>query len=614
MRLINTATLLLEEVMGDYPGRYAILSHTWENDEISFQDMTLLATTNNNNQSPADSDKIKTKAGYLKVAAFTRAAAADGFTHVWVDTCCIDKTSSAELSEAINSMFRWYSKAARCYVYLADVPDGWESTLARAAEHPDQGGALVTTHIPAHLRRLPWPVRGAVDHSFYQSRWFTRGWTLQELLAPVDVVFYSASWTRGPTKVQIIEHLRRITGIPYAALETGEFSAVSVADRMRWASARETTRVEDMAYCLLGIFDVNMPMLYGEGEKAFLRLQEEICKSSDDHSLFAWRQKPEGDEWALRRSNSSSDDGGDGGAFSVYRGLFAKLPEEFSVPSVSLAPVDADGFVPPMGSTSLGFNAMFPLIPVSEISIADGVVPPVDSVDAENEYLAVLHAKTLLSWHRPGVGSMPGHRVAILVKALSPNASTRQFARVRPSIVYTLTGRTKAALPGPRSLYIRHAIRIPTNHVSRRWTGFVVDVSYRAVTARFGMWSPYGALNLESRGDLIKTPANLAKTNGVAAVVFSTDPLMPFVALLGRSPGDGSPVFWLLKEKVNNPAEFDFSRIGAGSRIEGVKVGDDPPQRVLRFLYSPQSGSTVVLYFTLSWPLLNKFATSFDCQ
>ncbi|KAK3689198.1 hypothetical protein B0T22DRAFT_480415 [Podospora appendiculata] len=589
MRLINTDTLLVEEFMGDYHGRYAILSHTWEKDEVSFQDMTLIA----NDQSP-DSDKTKTKAGYQKVAAFAKAAAADGFSRVWVDTCCIDKSSSAELSEAINSMFRWYSKASRCYVYLADVPDGWEASLPHAFEHHDHGGALLTVDIPAHLRRMPWPVRGAVDHSFYQSRWFTRGWTLQELLAPVDVVFYSSAWTRGPTKTDLIEHLGRITGIPHAALETGDCSAVSIADRMRWALARETTRVEDTAYCLLGIFDVNMPMLYGEGEKAFLRLQEEICRSSDDHSLFAWRQKPVGDEWSLSRSNSDQDPSG--GAFSVYRGLFAKSPEEFSVPSVSLAPVDADGFVPPMGSTSLGFNAMFPLIPVSEISIMNGVVPAVDSVDAENEFLAVLHAKTLLSWHRPGVRSLPGHRVAILVKALLPNASTRQFVRVRPSIVYTLTGRTKSTLPAPMSLYFRHAIRIPTNHVSRRWAGFVVDVSYRAVPARFGVWSPHGVW--KSKADLISTPANLAKTNGVAAVVFSIDPAIPFVAFLGRSPRDGSPVFWLLKEKVEEPAKFDFSRI---SRMEGVKVGDDPPQRVLRFLYSPQSGSTVVLYFTLSW-------------
>ncbi|KAK0625085.1 heterokaryon incompatibility protein-domain-containing protein, partial [Bombardia bombarda] len=257
MRLLRTDTLQLEEFTGDYNGQYAILSHTWEEGEVSLQDMLLVAK--DVHLTSPEAQTVIAKAGYRKIKEFARVAAADGFSHVWADTCCIDKTSSAELSEAINSMFRWYKNGARCYVYLADVPDGWDDGLEAA-----------------------WLLSG---------RWFTRGWTLQELIAPADLVFYSSTWTLGPTKEDIITTISQITGIDVKTLATGDCSSISVADRMRWASMRATTRIEDMAYCLLGIFDVNMPMLYGEGEKAFLRLQEEICRNSNDHTLFAWRQK-----------------------------------------------------------------------------------------------------------------------------------------------------------------------------------------------------------------------------------------------------------------------------------------------------------------------------------
>lgn len=163
--------------------------------------------------------------------------------------CCIDKTSTAELSEAINSMFRWYRKAEICYAYLADV-------------------------------------KGTTDLA--QSRWFTRGWTLQELCAPAVIIFYSSNWQYIGSKFELRERLQHITGIEEEVLTTGQIYTVSVARRMSWAANRQTTRVEDLAYCLMGIFDVNMPLLYGEGKRSFIRLQEEIMKVSDDHSLFAW--------------------------------------------------------------------------------------------------------------------------------------------------------------------------------------------------------------------------------------------------------------------------------------------------------------------------------------
>ena len=171
--------------------------------------------------------------------------------------CCIDKTSSAELSEAINSMFSWYQNAAICYAYLSDVP--------KCAD--------VLT----------------VDSMFSRSRWFTRGWTLQELIAPNNLTFFSMDWHPFGTKVELSSRVSSITGIERTFLSGKDLESASTAKRMSWAASRKTSRVEDIAYCLLGIFDINMPLIYGEGKKAFRRLQEEIMKSrSEDHSLFAW--------------------------------------------------------------------------------------------------------------------------------------------------------------------------------------------------------------------------------------------------------------------------------------------------------------------------------------
>jgi hypothetical protein len=163
--------------------------------------------------------------------------------------CCIDKTSTAELSEAINSMFRWYRESKICYAYLSDVSDA---------------------------------------SRFTESRWFTRGWTLQELVAPYNICFYDVKWYLIGTKLSLQAAISERTRIAEKVLATGEFDYISIAQRFSWAADRETTRTEDLAYCLLGMFNVNMPLLYGEGEKAFRRIQEEIMKISDDQSLFAW--------------------------------------------------------------------------------------------------------------------------------------------------------------------------------------------------------------------------------------------------------------------------------------------------------------------------------------
>ncbi len=197
-----------------------------------------------------------------KIRRACAVALAHGYSYIWIDSCCIDKTSSAELSEAINSMYTWYQNAAVSYAFLADVPS-------------DQNPR-------------------ADNSAFRQSRWFTRGWTLQELLAPPVVFFLSRDWQVIGTKTSLGQIIENITTIPFSVLTfQSPLRDVSVARRLSWASNRRTTRVEDEAYSLIGIFDINMPTLYGEGQRAFIRLQEEILRRIPDQTLFTWGSRAE---------------------------------------------------------------------------------------------------------------------------------------------------------------------------------------------------------------------------------------------------------------------------------------------------------------------------------
>jgi hypothetical protein len=252
MRLLDTASLELKEFTDDEIPEYAILSHTWGKEEISFQEMQQMSFVIGG----YTSIPLEQKAGYHKIRGSCKIVIQHGLSYIWIDTCCIDKTSSAELTESINSMYRWYQNARVCYVYLADVPNGGDI--------------------------------GSGDLTFEKSRWFTRGWTLQELIAPSDVRFYSQSWDPIGTKYTLSSEISEITSIDIGVLKGEDPQLMSMAIKMFWASNRKTTRPEDTAYCLMGLFDVNMPLMYGEGKKAFIRLQEEIMKYSDDHSLFAW--------------------------------------------------------------------------------------------------------------------------------------------------------------------------------------------------------------------------------------------------------------------------------------------------------------------------------------
>ena len=210
--------------------------------------------------------KTKLKAGYTKVKRCCELAKAQGLNYVWIDTCCIDKSSSTELSEAINSMFDYYKRSTVCYVFLEDVNDS------------------ITHDAPIY----------SIYNQLQRTRWAKRGWCLQEIIAPDDVQFYDNRWKYLGSREKLAEALHHSTKINLEILQrlpgqTLDLSRYSIAQRMSWASIRKTTRPEDIAYCLLGLFDVNMPLLYGEGsKKAFYRLQEEIMKHSMDQSIFAW--------------------------------------------------------------------------------------------------------------------------------------------------------------------------------------------------------------------------------------------------------------------------------------------------------------------------------------
>ncbi|KAF9877671.1 ankyrin repeat-containing protein [Colletotrichum karsti] len=243
---------------------YAVLSHTWGPEEVLYKDLV------------ADKEQAKQKAGFSKVREACRIARGEGLQYIWIDTCCTDRADAKELDESINSSFRLFRSAALCIAHLSDVD------------------------LPT-LPSLTFPVITALDgqHTHLRhSRWFTRSWTLQELIAPTHLAFYSRRWEYLGRRSQISSLLFEITGIDPYVLEGGSLANVSVARRMLWAASRNATRLEDLAYSLNGLFDVAIPPEYGEGDaKAFLRLQEAILMKIKDPSIFAWR-----DDWAEKYS------------------------------------------------------------------------------------------------------------------------------------------------------------------------------------------------------------------------------------------------------------------------------------------------------------------------
>jgi hypothetical protein len=260
MRLLNTKSYEFHDSQDPIvlaSPQYAVLSHRWQTPKITLQTFKTDDLHNANTQTP-QLDKIRQACGKAR----DRTPPLDW---VWIDSCCIDKTNAVEESRSVNSMFEWYRRAAVCIVYLYDV----DETSLFESQSPDR----------LHEK----------------SEWFTRGWTLQELLAPGQMEFYEQHWKFMGTKISLVGPLAYLTGIDKEYL-TGERSIVtaSVATRMSWMAGRTTTLVEDVAYSMLGIFGVNMAPLYGEGVKAFIRLQKTLIEDSTDESIFAWTVPEDG--------------------------------------------------------------------------------------------------------------------------------------------------------------------------------------------------------------------------------------------------------------------------------------------------------------------------------
>lgn len=255
MRLLNVHTFRLHTFHGDDVPAYAILSHTWlpDDEEVTFAALH------------TPSIRWRDVPGALKIDYLCQQAADDELDWAWIDTCCIDKTNSVELSEAINSMFRWYQKAQICYAYLVDVDE-------------------------------------ELGISLLQSRWWNRAWTLQELVAPAKVSFYDRNWHLLGTKADLAKVISSRSGIDSETLQDATTMHVkSVACKMSWAANRAATRTEDLAYSLLGILGVSLSIQYGEGMAAFSRLQKKILNSSNDQSLFVWGFAPHSLNEAIER-------------------------------------------------------------------------------------------------------------------------------------------------------------------------------------------------------------------------------------------------------------------------------------------------------------------------
>ena len=398
MRLLNAHTHILSEFNETNTPRYAILSHTWGDDEILFQDAASLPRLR--------STDISTRAGYLKVWSFMHCAQAAGFEWVWIDTLCIDKSNSAELSETINSMYRWYESAECCYVHLCDVS------------------------VPSlDLPNLP------EDWDFPETcRWCTRGWTLQELIAPREVKFFSQNWVEMGTKRSLRKFLERRTRIPEELLN-GEWTPedYSIATRMSWASERQTTRSEDVAYCLMGLFDVNMPLLYGEGMKAFIRLQEEIMKNSDDQSLFAWASK-------LPESRQLS-------------GLLAVSPAAFQYSANAPYPEFQSTSSVPYGMTNKGLCIQLRTLDLEEMN------PNLPLV------IAALACRQDGDYH---------HYIGLLLlRTSAPGAA--QFARAMPEDIFLMSAESVEGMK-PSTIYVRQKVVLPAFKGTMWYRRFEDDV------------------------------------------------------------------------------------------------------------------------------------------
>ncbi|KAK0623854.1 heterokaryon incompatibility protein-domain-containing protein [Immersiella caudata] len=418
MRLLHAKSFELKTFIGNDTPPYAILSHAWGEEEVLFEDVC-----------QGLKEATIQKLGWTKVQYTCIQAVADGYEYAWIDTCCIDKSSSAELSEAINSMFKWYVEAEVCYAYLEDVVADVE-----VEEFRNLGSS------------------SSLRTQISESRWFTRGWTLQELIAPRDVRFYTISWQYVASRnknASFTSLIEEVTGVPASVLDRppccrnpnvqqmwrgrsctncsrdtsspvlAALNQHSISERMSWAAVRQTTRPEDQAYCLFGLFGVNMPLLYGEGDRAFRRLQEEIIRISNDQSILAF-------------TNLEAD---------LEENLLALSPYSFRSTNATLVPPALQG---QDGLFSMAFTSKY--IEIRMMICPCEVKRDYESYVGRNgRYLGILSC---------GTGSDLLARPAILLQSL--DSATKTFYRVKNHVLLTVT---------PQSLEIAQHINPQTGDI-----------------------------------------------------------------------------------------------------------------------------------------------------
>jgi hypothetical protein len=473
MRLINTKTGAIEEFIGDDIPKYAIFSHTWENNEISLQELQRVIDPDLAND--PKTSVVKAKAGFIKILRFVELAASYGIPYAWADTCCIDKTSSADLTESINSMYRWYNNSEVCFAYLTDVISS------------------------------EWPYSSVSEVA--KSRWFTRGWTLQELIAPSKVEFYNHSWVSLGSKHRRVNAIESITGIDRYILESNDLSSANIARKMSWAANRTTTRKEDMAYCLLGLFDINMPLLYGEGEKAFLRLQEHIAVTSTDHSLFAWGLH-----------DGIADETGD--KLRSYRSIFARSPADF----LECGKLKKRIIVHPDAwtQTNRGFHAVFPTIPsvvAKQLFNESGGLPA--NIDDE-DYLVILNC---VSYGWEG-NTFQNHLIGIWISLIDARDDGKHgFCRVTDFTTRRRERDVSNLLESSpdkfrKDLWLAtETIQVPRDYFSKRLGGFLIPRGVTRGDGSFQVLSVYGTRD-SGEASLVSCPLlPLATLGGLVGVV-----------------------------------------------------------------------------------------------
>lgn len=377
MRLLRTRDFTLTEITGGETPPYAVLSHRWQQEEVTYQDV--------------EAKLYHRKKGFAKIREACRIAEGNGFSWLWVDTCCIDKKDLVELQEAINAMFKWYAQAGICIAYLFD--------------HTDKVNKLAG------------------------STWFTRCWTLQELIAPRDVKFFDSTWKYIGSKRERCEALSTITGIPRRILKGGDARQCSVAQRMSWAANREATRIEDEAYSLLGLFGVSMPALYGTGKQAFKDLQEKLLQKHDQ-SILAWDRPPK---------NGSRE----------LTGLLAESPADFASCRDTVTDESAIGSI---------------------MLVGDGVELDVNTIPyTAGAYLCALDCTSTGSEH---------HDAIVLQQLESPQQYARVLSKAQRNHEISCS-KLDHGIAEQRRLYVHHEIRHAPIRVIRGFHVHKVDLMPR---------------------------------------------------------------------------------------------------------------------------------------